>query len=143
MRITDEPVLLVSADPFLLTHFNCGLQNDYLVLGAANCEEAQALLERIAAFSAVIVDRDLQEGAALRLLAAAANRLPHCARLAVSYREPDAPVEEAINAGTVHRFVQLPCRVRSIREAIREIGSRNGSGRMQLPGKPELLAHSI
>ena len=93
---------------------------------AGGCRGAEAVLEDGFAPDLVVSDYRMPDGNGIELLRRIRERCPRAQRILISGHADLSMVQDAINDGTVHRFLTKPWEVETFRRPCARPASRSG-----------------
>lgn len=133
VEVADYPILYVDDEQDNLSTFELNFGDDFNVVTALGPEEALKVLEG-RTFAVIVADQRMPGMTGLQLLARGAlQQSPPVGVLLTAYREVDV-LAEAVNSGTVWRYIQKPWDrrelVTSLRQAIEVFVLRDQNRRL-------------
>ena len=96
------------------------LEDDYEVLTAESGLEALEILETVGDVDLIISDQRMPGMTGVQLLSRVAATSPSTVRIVVTAYSDVAPIVDAVNAGSVYRFLLKPWDARALRAAVED-----------------------
>ncbi|HEY8668810.1 MAG TPA: response regulator, partial [Tepidisphaeraceae bacterium] len=117
-------ILLVDDQPTLVKALRVLLRKDYRVLSAPNAAEAEAILER-EDVHVVMSDQVMPGTSGIEFLHKVRERHPDAIRLLFTGDTDVRTVVDAVNEGSIHRYIIKPCDPRQLQSILREACERH------------------
>jgi DNA-binding LytR/AlgR family response regulator len=111
-------ILCVDDDSNVLASLSRSLQHDFIVHTASSGLEALPLLEQGGNYAAILADMRMPQMDGLEFLAQASRSAPTTVAAMLTGDGDQETAINALNAGTVHRFIRKPASIEEIKETL-------------------------
>ncbi len=111
-------ILLVDDEPSVLLALKRQLHREFDTSMALSGDEGLALLEREGPFAVVVSDMRMPRMDGVQFLATAKERAPDSVRIMLTAASDQRTAIEAVNHGSIFRFLTKPCSPEALREAL-------------------------
>jgi response regulator RpfG family c-di-GMP phosphodiesterase len=114
-----ERILIVDDEPLLLELYVSQLGGEFAITTATSGDDALRLLPGGDAYALIIADMHMPGMSGVEFLRSAQELSPHSLRIMVTADNDQGVAVQAVNSGSVFRFMNKPCTAEQIAAAIR------------------------
>src|SRR5690349_3314098 len=113
-----KKILLVDDEPNLLSALQRGLRRQFTVETACGGSAGLTILEKWQDFAVVVADMQMPEMNGVQFLAKVRESAPDIVRMMLTGNADQATAMEAVNQGNIFRFLNKPCTVDRLADAL-------------------------
>lgn len=114
-----DRILIVDDEPLLLELYASQLGGDFAITTATSSEAALQVLSDRDAYTMIIADMHMPGMSGIEFLRLAHERSPRSVRIMVTADNDQGVAVDAVNRGSVFRFINKPCSADQLADAIR------------------------
>lgn len=138
-----EKILLVDDDPMLLAGIRRQFRNQFDIDCAESGADGLALMKSGAHYAAIVADMRMPGMDGIEFLSFVAKRFPDPTRLMLTGNNDQETAVRAVNDGHVYRFLNKPCSMEVLREALTEAVERHRMRCLERDLMEQTLAGSV